>query len=137
MSIEDTLARIATALETIAANGGGIEKPQVQTARPNPKAETPKTAAAEPEVEPEAAEPEVETKATKPLDWGTINGEMFALLEDIKKVGGFPAAKARMAKFGADYCGGSVPPSQALVAMDDYRKLWDEIAAERAAHRNG
>lgn len=131
MAIEETLERIAAALEKIADQGG---LPKQST--PAQKAE--KTAVKKAAVAPEPEEEQVEdvdfaeeTNSEPELKWEEVNKAFFGLLGDIKKELGMDKAKEVAAALAKKYSKGE-PTTKTNVDPAQYANLLKDINSARS-----
>lgn len=112
MSIENTLERIAVALEKIAGGAGSITHESKEAEAISKAASVAKKVTDEIKEKQEAVrtDKKEETKTDAPeIKWADVNKAFFNALGKIKKEQGLDAAKEVSAKFAQKYSGGQQP----------------------------
>ena len=143
MAIEDSLERIAIALEAIVKSKQGVvtpqDKPSAKTEEP--KAEVPKTRPGK-KVEEKVAEkletieeeflPEEEPETDLDIKWPDVNKKLFGMLEEVRDAKSPEAAKALCGALMKKYSGGQ-KFGPGTVAPKSYKALLAEIEAQLEA----
>lgn len=113
MAIEDTLERIAVALEKIAAIGGTLAAQPAATTKPAvAKAEDKKP---EPKAEEKKPEPKVEEKKPEPKVDGPDIEAVRKALQDFRALEGTASMHEVLKEFGAENLAGIKPADYAAV----------------------
>jgi len=137
MAIEDTLERIAIALEAIARHK--LEAPLFPAEEP--KAEPPRTRPGkkveavkeEPVAEVETQEEDFTEDTSADIKFADIKDAWFSMLSEVKEARGMPEAQAAAKKLMGEFCGGQ----RFGEAVIDKAKYAEFLAAIQAEASNG